>query len=125
MWATKPVPQAPTMTAQPLPALASGDPSAWEQALYAFLIEKGNRSGSRRTVESYGRMLWPFFADRGLTPDRVKPANVLAWVHGPWSGCESSRSRGATRMCLKRKPTLCTRSTSGSWSRADASSLPD
>jgi integrase/recombinase XerC len=70
------------MTAQPLPALASGDPSAWDQALYAFLVEKGNRSGSRRTVESYSRMLWPFFADLGKTPDRVKPADVLAWVHG-------------------------------------------
>jgi integrase/recombinase XerC len=70
------------MTAQPLPALASGDPSAWDQALYAFLVEKGNRSGSRRTVESYSRMLWPFFAERRLTPDRVKPAEVLAWVHG-------------------------------------------
>jgi integrase/recombinase XerC len=46
------------------------------------LIEKGNRSGSRRTVESYSRMLWPFFAERSLTPDRVKPAEVLAWVHG-------------------------------------------
>jgi hypothetical protein len=34
------------MTAQPLPALTSRDPSAWEQALYAFLVEKGNRSGS-------------------------------------------------------------------------------
>jgi hypothetical protein len=42
---------------QPLPAIASRDPSAWDQALYAFLVEKGNRSGSRRTVESYGRML--------------------------------------------------------------------
>jgi site-specific recombinase XerD len=70
------------MTAQPLPALTSGDPSTWDQALYAFLIEKGNRSGSRRTVESYSRMLWPFFAERSLTPDRVKPADVLAWVHG-------------------------------------------
>jgi integrase/recombinase XerC len=50
--------------------------------LYAFLVEKGNRSGSRRTIESYSRMLWPFFADLGKTPDRVKPADVLAWVHG-------------------------------------------
>lgn len=56
------------MNATPLPALSSGDPSASEQALYAFLVEKGNRSGSR-TVESYSRMLWPFFAAR--TPDRV------------------------------------------------------
>ncbi|MGD0020230.1 MAG: tyrosine-type recombinase/integrase [Candidatus Limnocylindrales bacterium] len=70
------------MTAQPLPALSSGDSSAWDQALYAFLVEKGNRSGSRRTVESYSRMLWPFFADLGKTPERVKPADVLAWVHG-------------------------------------------
>jgi integrase/recombinase XerC len=70
------------MTAQPLPALTSGDPSAWDQALYAFLVEKGNRSGSRRTVESYSRMLWPFFAEHSLTPDRVRPADVLAWVHG-------------------------------------------
>jgi integrase/recombinase XerC len=27
-------------------------------------------------------MLWPFFAEGSLTPDRVKPADVLAWVHG-------------------------------------------
>ena len=39
------------MTAQPLSALASGDPSAWGQARYAFFIEKGNRSGSKRTDE--------------------------------------------------------------------------
>jgi integrase/recombinase XerC len=27
-------------------------------------------------------MLWPFFADLGKTPERVKPADVFAWVHG-------------------------------------------
>jgi integrase/recombinase XerC len=27
-------------------------------------------------------MLWPFFADLGKTPDRVKPAEVLRFVHG-------------------------------------------
>jgi integrase/recombinase XerC len=27
-------------------------------------------------------MLWPLFADLGKTPERVKPADVLAWVHG-------------------------------------------
>ena len=90
------------MTAQPLPALASGDPSAWDQALYAFLVEKGNRSGSKRTVESYSRMLWPFFADRALTPDRAKPADVLAWVHGIGrSGrTPSSTTVGARIACL-------------------------
>jgi Site-specific recombinase XerD len=90
------------MTAQPLPALTSGDPSAWDQALYAFLVEKGNRSGSRRTVESYSRMLWPFFADLGKAPDRVKPADVLAWVHGIGrSGrTPSSTTVGARIACL-------------------------
>jgi integrase/recombinase XerC len=90
------------MTAQPLPALTSGDPSAWDQALYGFLIEKGNRSGSRRTVESYSRMLWPFFADLGKSPDRVKPADVLAFVHGIGKSgrTPSATTVGARIACL-------------------------
>jgi site-specific recombinase XerC len=63
----------------PLPALPV-EASTWDQALYAFLVEKGNRSGSKRTVESYGRMLWRFFAE--MTPERVTPAVVLAYAHG-------------------------------------------
>ena len=63
------------MTAQPLPALTSGDPSAWDQALYAFIVEKGNRSGSRRTVESYSHMLWPFAR---LTPAAYEHGLALA-----------------------------------------------
>ena len=90
------------MTDQPLPALSSGDPSSWDQALYAFLVEKGNRSGSRRTVESYSRMLWPFFAERGMTPERVKPADVLAWVHGIGKSgrTPSATTIGARIACL-------------------------
>jgi hypothetical protein len=42
------------MPATPLPALQSGHPSAWEEAVYAFLVEKRARSGSTRTVESRG-----------------------------------------------------------------------
>ena len=95
-------PETPAMTAQPLPALASGDPSTWDQAIYAFLVEKGNRSGSKRTVESYSRMLWPFFADLGKTPDRVKPADVLAWVHGIGKSgrTPSATTVGARIACL-------------------------
>jgi integrase/recombinase XerC len=66
------------MTA-PLPALPTTS-SQWDQALYAFLVEKGNRSGSKRTVESYSRMLWRFFEH--TTPDRVTPPNVLSYAHG-------------------------------------------
>jgi integrase/recombinase XerC len=90
------------LTPQSLPTIASGDPSTWDQALYAFLIEKGNRSGSRRTVESYSRMLWPFFAERSLTPDRVKPGDVLAWVHsiGRSGRTPSSTTVGARIACL-------------------------
>jgi integrase len=71
-----------TMTSPRLLPAASGDASPWDEALLAFLVEKGNRSGSRRTLEGYGRMLWPFFADLGKTPDRVTPADVLGWAHG-------------------------------------------
>jgi integrase/recombinase XerC len=90
------------MTAQPLPALTSGDPSAWDQALYAFLVEKGNRSGSKRTIESYSRMLWPFFAERSLTPERVRPADVLGWVHGIGKSgrTPSATTVGARIACL-------------------------
>jgi integrase/recombinase XerC len=47
-------------------------------------------------------MLWPFFAERSLTPDRVKPADVLAWVHGIGrSGrTPSSTTVGARIACL-------------------------
>jgi len=58
------------------------DPSAWQQALYAFLAEKERRSGSRRTVESYSRMLQQFFGQAGKTPDRVTSPDVLGWAHG-------------------------------------------
>jgi integrase len=66
------------MTAQ-LPTVPI-ESSPWDQALYAFLVEKGNRSGSKRTVESYSRMLWHFF--KATTPDQVTPAVVLAYAHG-------------------------------------------
>jgi site-specific recombinase XerC len=44
-----------------LPAASPEDVSGWERALYAFLAEKERRSGSRRTVEGYARMLRHFF----------------------------------------------------------------
>ncbi len=58
MWATTPAQEKP-MNPQLLPVASSGDPSAWEEAIYAFLVERGNRSGSSRTVEGHARMLSP------------------------------------------------------------------
>jgi hypothetical protein len=46
--------------------------SGWERALYAFLAEKERRSGSRRTVEGYSRMLQHFFGTVGKPPERRK-----------------------------------------------------
>jgi hypothetical protein len=46
--------------------------------MFAFLAEKDRRSGSRRTVEGYSRMLWPFFRQLRKTPDQVAPAEVMA-----------------------------------------------
>jgi site-specific recombinase XerD len=64
------------------PALGTGRPTPWEQTIYAFLVEKGNLSGSRRTVDSYGRMLWPFFGRLDRDPGEVKPADIIGWAHG-------------------------------------------
>jgi site-specific recombinase XerD len=88
------------MPATPLPALQSGHPTAWEEAVYAFLVEKRARSGSTRTVEGYARMLWPFFATK--TPDVVRSSDVLAYAHGiGQSGrTPSSTTIGARIACL-------------------------
>ncbi|MGC8634757.1 MAG: site-specific integrase [Candidatus Limnocylindrales bacterium] len=90
------------MTSPRLLPAASGDASPWDQALYAFLVEKGNRSGSQRTVEGYGRMLWPFFAELGKTPDQVTPADVLGWAHGVGKSgrTPSATTIGARIACL-------------------------
>jgi integrase/recombinase XerC len=47
-------------------------------------------------------MLWPFFADLGKTPDRVKPADVLAFVHGIGKSgrTPSATTIGARIACL-------------------------
>src|SRR6266705_3986837 len=89
------------MNPQLLPAQLDPDVPAWTQTVVAFLAEKERRSGSRRTVEGYARMLWPFFGRVG-SPDRVTPAHVLAWAHGIGaSGREpSSTTVGARIACL-------------------------
>jgi len=65
------------MNPQLLPAQLDADTPGWTQTVLAFLAEKERRSGSRRTVEGYARMLWPFLNSVG-SPDRVAPAHVLA-----------------------------------------------
>jgi site-specific recombinase XerD len=84
-----------------LPDLAPGDVPAWKQTVVAFLAEKERRSGSRRTVEGYARILWPFLNHIG-SPDRVTPAHVLAWAYGIGaSGREpASATVGARVACL-------------------------
>ena len=83
-----------------LPALQSGKPTAWEEAIYAFLVEKRSRSGSTRTVQSYAALLWPFFRVR--PPDQVRAADVLAWAHGIGASgrTPSSATIGARIACL-------------------------
>lgn len=89
------------MNPQLLPAELRDDVPAWAQTVVAFLAEKERRSGSRRTVESYAGMLWPFFGRVG-SPDRVTPAHALAWAHGIGaSGREPSTATvGARIACL-------------------------
>src|SRR5260370_39563193 len=84
-----------------LPAQLDADAPAWTQSVLAFLAEKEGRSGSRRTVEGYARMLWPFLTRVG-SPELVTPAHVLAGAYGiGLSGREpSSATIGARIPCL-------------------------
>src|SRR6266545_6001365 len=91
----------PPMNPHLLPATAPADVPAWQQTVLAFLAEKERRSGSRRTVEGYSRMLWPFLGRVG-SPDKVTPAHVLAWAHGIGASgrAPSSATVGARIACL-------------------------
>ena len=55
----------------------------WERAFYAFLAEKEQRSGSRRTVEGYSRMLQDFFGRSGKQPDNVTSQDIFVYAHRP------------------------------------------
>jgi len=74
----------------------------WERALYAFLAEKERRSGSRRTLEGYSRILQHFFGTVGKPPDRITSQDVFAWAYGKGlSGKEPSPiTIGARLACL-------------------------
>jgi hypothetical protein len=89
------------MTTPLLPAQLASDVPAWTQSVSAFLAEKERLSGSRRTVEGYARMLWPFLLRVG-SPDLVTPGHVLAWAYGMGlSGRKpSSATIGARIACL-------------------------
>ena len=78
------------------------DPSAWQQALYGFLAEMEKRSGSRRTGESYSRMLASFFGKAGKAPDRVTGPDVLIWAFavGDSGRPPSASTIGARIACL-------------------------
>ncbi len=69
-------------TTRALPAAFDDHAAGWERALYAFLSEKERRSGSRRTLESYSRMLQHFFGRAGKSPDQITSPEVLAYAHG-------------------------------------------
>ncbi len=74
----------------------------WQRALYAFLAEKEQHSGSRRTVEGYYRMLHDFFIRLGKQPDLVTSQDVFGYAHGPGlSGKQPSAiTIGARIACL-------------------------
>ena len=85
-----------------LPTIFDDSAAGWERALYAFLSEKERRSGSRRTQDSYYRMLQHFFRRLGKTPDDVTSQDVFAFAHGTGrSGREPSGiTIGARLSCL-------------------------
>ena len=89
-------------TARQIPTRFEDSASGWERALYAFLAEKEKRSSSRRTVQSYSRMLQDFFGRLGKPPDQVTAQDVFAYAHGVGlSGCQPSAvTVGARAACV-------------------------
>ena len=61
----------------------SNTPEGWQRALYAFLAEKQQKSGSMRTVQGYSRMLQDFFGRVGKQPDKVTSQDIFVYAHGP------------------------------------------
>ena len=57
--------------------------TGWQRALYAFLVEKEQRSGSRRTVECYSMMLQDFFSRSGKEPDHVTAQDIFIYAPCP------------------------------------------
>ena len=94
--------EATMTTARSLPTLFDDSAAGWERALYAFLSEKERISGSRRTLESYYRMLRHFFRRLGRTPEQVTSQDVFVFAHGRGlSGREASATTiGARLSCL-------------------------
>lgn len=76
--------------------------TSWERALYAFVVEKYQRSGSRRTAEGYSRMLQGFFEHLGKQPDQVTVQDIFVYAHSPGlSGRQpSAMTIGARIACL-------------------------
>jgi site-specific recombinase XerD len=76
--------------------------AGWQRTLYAFLAEKERRSGSKRTVQSYARMLRDFFGRSAKTPDEITSQDVFTWAYGAGlSGKEpGSVTIGARLACV-------------------------
>ena len=62
--------------------VADAGAAGWRQSIQAFLAEQERRSGSKRTVETYSRMLFQFFGALGQTPDEVAATEDFGYAHG-------------------------------------------
>ena len=86
----------------------------WERSLYAFLAEKERRSGSRRTVEGYSRMLRHFFGTAGKPLGRITGQDVFAWAYGTGLSGKPPMSLATTVLGLPSRTPGGKRSSSGS-----------
>src|SRR5450759_2821792 len=81
-----------TAVAHPLEDLVG-----WERALVAFLVEKEGRSGSRRTVEGYSRMLQDFFVwAHAIGLSDKEPSSITIGAH---MACVSGDGRPPRPQC--------------------------
>lgn len=80
----------------------SNTAEGWQKTFYAFLAEKEQRSGSRRTVEGYSHMLQGFFGRLGKQPDKVTSQDIFVYAHSiGLSGKQpSAQTIGARIACI-------------------------
>ena len=82
----------------PQAGIDSSQRETWEPVLAAYLAEVGQRSGSRRTPDEYGRLIRRFLVNLPDLADAT-PAHVHTFAYGPGpSGREPSPSTVSVRL---------------------------
>jgi integrase/recombinase XerD len=80
-------------------AQVTGLAPAWYAVAMGFLVEKAGHSGSRATVETYGRLLHRYLVDVGR-PEQATPLDVFRFVHSPTASGRPAPATASLRLAV-------------------------